>query len=162
MLDLRAPELHVNQRADGLIEAGRQPGPERVDEPDPQARGVADEPGHVLELIHRQHQLGIVDQPGRDRTRRGARRLLEGGDVGRQPGVVGAVLDERPERPLVRVGPLHDLLGLTRQLLGAAVVRAQQHQIVDRMPVERLQDVVDDRLARREEADRIEHRRRAR
>ncbi len=58
---------------------------------------------------------------------------------------------------LVRVRAVEDLARLRRHRLDAPFVRAQQHEIVERVAVEGLQDVVHQRVARREQADRIQH-----
>ena len=54
--------------------------PQRGADADVEARRVAREPAHVLELIHRQHQVRLGDQPGRDRARRHVRVGRERGD----------------------------------------------------------------------------------
>ncbi|HVY39721.1 MAG TPA: hypothetical protein VHM31_17400 [Polyangia bacterium] len=162
MLDLLGAEVDAEEGRHGFVKAGDEPGGDGARPSDAETRGVAREAGEVLELIHGQHQLGVVDQSGGQRARGGGGVGGEGGDVGRQPGVVRAVLDERRQRALVRVRPGGQLLRLARHLFQAPLVRAQQHQVVERVAVERLQHVLDDRVARREQADGVQHRGRTR
>src|SRR6185312_17107406 len=101
VVDLLGSQLQVQRGAHQLVEAGGQPGGDGPQPADAQTGGVAGEAGDVLELVHGQHQLGVVDEAVRDGPGRRVRVGGEGGDVLWQAGVGRAVLDQRRQRALV-------------------------------------------------------------
>src|SRR6266571_5182670 len=86
----------------------------------------------------------------------------KGGDLAHEARVVRAVLDERGEGALVRMGPGDDRACLLFHFFDAPLVSAQKHEVVDRVSVKCLEHVMNDRVTRREEADRVENGRRSR
>src|SRR5690606_25832993 len=72
--------------------------------------------------------------------------------------VIARVLDDRADRPRARVGPRDHRLDLSLEVLEPVLEHLDELQVVDRVEMDDLHDVADDRVPLGEEPRRADHR----